>query len=246
MNQLRNTLKEKYSQIPNELITDMSLSAGALRVLLYLFTKPDNWNVYNLDICKQLEISEQTLTKYWKILLDSKWLKRDKARDGEGKLTGGYVYLIGEFSISIKSTEQVKSIEHSNNKPIKQKETNNKKTSKKEIVCNEPKVEVITNQETTPIRDFENFWLTYPRKYSKGRARMAYYKAMKKTTQMILLEAIEIHKCGAEWKKDNGKYIPKPANWLDGECWLDETKQENTLADKMAAVRQMSEEGIIQ
>ena len=71
MNTLRNELKRSYSQIPNELITDLTLCHGSLRVLLYLFTKPDDWNVYNKDICKQLSISEQTLTKYWKILLAS-------------------------------------------------------------------------------------------------------------------------------------------------------------------------------
>ena len=86
MNKLRNTLKKEYSQIPNELITDMTLPAGALRVILYLFTKPDDWSVYNKDICKQLEISEQTLTKYWKILLSSKWLRRELAAGKDGKL----------------------------------------------------------------------------------------------------------------------------------------------------------------
>jgi len=124
MNTLRNELKEKYSQIPNELITDLSLCHGSLRVLLYLFTKPDSWNVYNKDICKQLAISEQTLTKYWKKLLNSKWLKREQSRNDKGNLTGGYTYRIGNFTVSIQSTETVKSIEHSNNKPIKKKGTN--------------------------------------------------------------------------------------------------------------------------
>lgn len=124
MNTLRNTLKKEYSQIPNELITDLTISAGALRVLLYLFTKPDNWNVYNKDICKRLSISEQTLTKYWKELLKSNWLKREQSRDEKGHLTGGYTYQIGNFTVSIQITETVKSIEHSNNKPIKKKETN--------------------------------------------------------------------------------------------------------------------------
>lgn len=123
MNTLRNELKEKYSQIPNELITDLTLDSGSLRVLLYLFTKPDSWNVYNKDICKQLNISEQTLTKYWKILLSSKWLRRDVAQDADGKLTGGYIYRIGIFTVSIDSTETVKSIDYSNNKPINKKET---------------------------------------------------------------------------------------------------------------------------
>ena len=124
MNTLRNELKSHYSQIPNELITDMNLCNGSLRVLLYLFTKPDNWNVYNKDICKRLNISEQTLTKYWKKLLTSGWLKREVSRNKDGKLTGGYTYLIGNFTVSIQSTETVKSIEHSKNKPLKKKETN--------------------------------------------------------------------------------------------------------------------------
>ena len=130
MNTLRNELKEKYSQIPNELITDLSLCSGSLRVLLYLFTKPDNWNVYNKDICKQLNISEQTLTKYWKTLLSSKWLKREPSRNKEGHLTGGYTYRIGNFTVSIQSTETVKSIGHSNNKLINKEETNKTKIKK--------------------------------------------------------------------------------------------------------------------
>ena len=127
MNTLRNELKANYSQIPNELITDLSLSSGALRVLLYLFTKPDNWNVYNADICKQLDISEKTLTKYWNELLSSKWLRREKKQTKDGKFTGGYSYLIGSFTISEESSESVKSSDHSNNKPIQKKETNNNK-----------------------------------------------------------------------------------------------------------------------
>ena len=99
MNTLRNELKRDFSQIPNELITDMSLSSGALRVILYLFTKDDNWNVYNGDICKNLDINEKTLTKYWKELLSSRWLKREKSIGEDGRFTGGYVYHIGTFTI---------------------------------------------------------------------------------------------------------------------------------------------------
>ena len=127
MNTLRNELKANYSQIPNELITDLTLSSGALRVLLYLFTKPDNWNVYNADICKQLDISEKTLTKYWNELLASEWLRREKKQTKDGKFTGGYSYLIGSFTISEESSESAECSDHSNNKLIQKKETNNNK-----------------------------------------------------------------------------------------------------------------------
>ena len=123
MNTLRNKLKQQYSQIPNELITDLSLSNGALRVLLYLFTKPDEWNIYNKDIQKQLNISDKTLAKYWKELLASRWLRRTKRPPSDGKFAGGYLYQIGNFSISEESSEKEKSSEHSNNKPINKKLT---------------------------------------------------------------------------------------------------------------------------
>jgi len=118
MNTLRNKLKEKYSQIPNELVVDLSISAGALRVLIYLFTKPDDWKVYNKDIQKQLNISDKTLSKYWKELLASKWLRRTKRPPTDGKFAGGYAYQIGEFCISEESYEKEESYSHTNTKPI--------------------------------------------------------------------------------------------------------------------------------
>jgi hypothetical protein len=97
---MKNTLKANFSQIPNELVTDLSISSGALRVLLYLATKPDGWNVHNLDVCKNLNISEKTLTKYWKELLNSVWLRREITvdEDEDGNFTGGYIYQIGYFT----------------------------------------------------------------------------------------------------------------------------------------------------
>ena len=147
MNTIRNSLKRDYSQIPNELITDLSLSHGALRVLLYLFTKPDNWNVYNKDICKQLNISQNTLTKYWKELLSSKWLRRERKKDESGKFIGGnYFYEIGNFTVSPIFVETEETIEHSNNNSIKKEVTNNIKS------------------------DFEQLWGMYDKKKDKKEA----------------------------------------------------------------------------
>ncbi len=119
MSIIKNQLKREYSQIPNETVIDLTISAGAFRVLVYLYSKPDNWNVYNKDICKQLDMSEQTLTKYWKQLLKSRWLRREKQLP-TSENAGGYIYHIGTFSIPIQSMKKVESIEHSNTKPIKQ------------------------------------------------------------------------------------------------------------------------------
>lgn len=116
MNILYNQLKSTFSQIPNELIVDMSVSAGALRVLLYLFTKGDSWHIRNSEICEKLQVSEKTLSKYWKELLASRWLRRESA------LKGGFCYYLGDFSIT--TGESVQDAKDLNNKkkPLKKEE----------------------------------------------------------------------------------------------------------------------------
>ena len=37
-----------------------------------------------------------------------------------------------------------------------------------------------------------------------------------------ILKALEMVKQTEQWKKDNGKYVPYPATWLNQERWTDE------------------------
>lgn len=128
------------------------------------------------------------------------------------------------------------------NKREERREQENKrediKTNKKEIVCTEPKIEII---DTNPrpngnLSGFDIFWGVYPVKESPGTSRMAFYKALKKTSMETILEAIEAQKHTKKWKDG---FIPHPTKWLDGECWANEVhitrKQlEAALYDKMS------------
>jgi|FLOH01.1.fsa_nt_gi hypothetical protein len=207
MNTLRNELKEKYSQIPNELITDLSLCHGSLRVLLYLFTKPDNWNVYNLDICKQLDISEQTLTKYWKKLLSSKWLIREQSRNDKGHLTGGYTYRIGNFTVSIQSTESVKSIDYSNNKLINKKETNKPISLLEEYLKEDT---TITDQGIEIVKEF----IDYRKKIKSPIKTIQPIKAYMKVLRELIhkgydyKEVIDLQK-EREWQTVKSEWVEK-------------------------------------
>ena len=63
---------------------------------------------------------------------------------------------------------------------------------------------------------FEEFWLAYPKKVSKGAAVKAFDKAMKTTDLKTLLAGI----ARSRWK--DPEFIPHPATWLNQERWLDE------------------------
>ncbi len=74
---------------------------------------------------------------------------------------------------------------------------------------------------------FEEFWLVYPRKVSKKDAFNAFKKAIKKCRLETLLVSVKTHSRSHGWTKDDGKFIPYPASWLNGERWNDNLKVEN-------------------
>ncbi len=97
MSVIKNSLKDKFLSIPNQIIEDSNLSHGAFRVYCYLAGKPEGWNVRNTDIQKRLGIGQpQTIANYFKELVTNGWIKRDKSKNKQGKLIGGYDYRIME------------------------------------------------------------------------------------------------------------------------------------------------------
>ena len=78
--------------------------------------------------------------------------------------------------------------------------------------------------------DFEEFWKSYPKRKSKVAALRAWKKASCKPPINDLVRIIERQKKSQEWKKDQGKYIPYPATWLNGGCWNDELSERRNIA----------------
>jgi len=72
---------------------------------------------------------------------------------------------------------------------------------------------------------FARFWAAYPKKRSKGQAEKAWAK-LQPDEQLVetMLAAIERAKKSEEWRKENGRYIPYPATWLNAKGWEDEYK----------------------
>ena len=79
---------------------------------------------------------------------------------------------------------------------------------------------------TPPLKkwelQFEEFWKEYPRKVGKGAAKRAFEKVIKTVTLETLVTALRRQKCGSQWTRDNGQYIPHPATWLNQQRWEDE------------------------
>lgn len=70
--------------------------------------------------------------------------------------------------------------------------------------------------------DFEMFWQEYPKKVGKKDAKKSFDKARKSTDTETMIRAVMAQKQSGQWLRDNGRYIPNPATWLNQGRWDDE------------------------
>lgn len=121
-----------------------------------------------------------------------------------------YAHLENEQVYNHKDDKQKENDNHSSN-TIKQ-ETKNKAIKKQNKELNE-----------LQEKQFDKFWQAYPKKVSKKEAQKS-WKKINPSLELFekILKALEMVKQTEQWKKDNGKYVPYPATWLNQERWTDE------------------------
>lgn len=70
---------------------------------------------------------------------------------------------------------------------------------------------------------FDAFWEQYPRKVGKGDARKSWDK-LELTEELTdrIFHALQKQKGWEQWQRDEGRFIPHPATWLNQQRWEDE------------------------
>lgn len=70
---------------------------------------------------------------------------------------------------------------------------------------------------------FEKFWAEYPKKKSKGAAEKIFMR-INPSEQLMekIIFSLRQAKTSGDWTKNDGKFIPYPATWLNAKGWEDE------------------------
>lgn len=81
--------------------------------------------------------------------------------------------------------------------------------------------------------NFYAFWNAYPKKRDKGRVEKWFtqHKPSKELVE-LMIKQVERFKETDSWKKDDGKYIPYPATWLNAKSWEDEFETDKERQDR--------------
>jgi len=69
---------------------------------------------------------------------------------------------------------------------------------------------------------FLHFWAAYPRKVGKGAAWKAWRQQRCGALEVDFVAVIEAAKKSVDWQRENGRFIPHPATWLNRRGWEDE------------------------
>ena len=191
---------QPFAQVPNSAIRDPEISPNAFRLLAYLMSHKEGYELTYGQIERQTTLGRYAINEAIKILTNKGWLKTERTKKDNGQF--------GPTSFHILDPEAVDSVadDSSEGDSTMEQPTDIKNTNYLENTKNKEK----------HLESFDEFWNLYPKKIAKADALKAWNKATKKKTADELLK---LTKAYAEGKLPDTKYIPYPASWLNKELY---------------------------
>jgi predicted transcriptional regulator len=203
---------QPFAQVPNSAIRDPEISPNAFRLLAYLMSHKEGYELTYGQIERQTTLGRYAINEAIKILTNKGWLKTERTKKDNGQF--------GPTSFHIMDPDAVDSIadDSSAGDSTMEQPTDIKNTNYLEK----------TKDKEKHLKAFDEFWELYPKKKSKPDALKAWNKAIKRKSPDELLKLTKVY---SEGKLPDMTYIPYPASWLNKELYEDiEEPKEKTLA----------------
>jgi predicted transcriptional regulator len=205
---------QPFAQVPNSAIRDPEISPNAFRLLAYLMSHKEGYELTYGQIERQTTLGRWAINEAIKVLTDKGWLRTERTKKDNGQF--------GPTSFHILDPEAVDSVADDSSvgdstmeQPTDIKNTNyleNTKTKEKHL------------------EGFDTFWLLYPKKIAKADAVKAWKQVLKKKTAD---EMIALTKAYSESKLPDMTYIPYPASWLNKGLYEAVEAEENKPLPKL-------------
>lgn len=205
---------KNYTHMANYHFREKGMSLKAKGLLSLMLSLPDEWDYSANGLATLSKDGKDSVKKTLVELEQFGYLKRTRVTDAKGRFIG-YDYDIFEKP----TTENPLTENPSTEKPTTENPT---QLNTKESNTN------TSNTKESNTYPFEEFWKAYPKKKAKEAARKAWVKLKPdETLGKEIIQAVMENSKSKDWLKENGKYIPYPATYLNGKRWEDERNESN-------------------
>ena len=212
-----------FTTIYNSMAQDPHLTLAARGLFTMIASLPQDWDYTVSGLAVKANTTRYEVRKCLENLQEAGYLLREQSHDSGGKFAGNTYVLQEESPTVVPICHNGKSRQRCLPLTVdltqQSKDLNKEKTDKAPI----PPAGVDEQSEM-----FERFWKAYPRHDAKAPARKAWMR-LKPDIQLCrtMAAALEQQKQSEGWQRDNGRYIPMPATWINQRRWEDEVpKQE--------------------
>lgn len=198
---------QPFSMIPNKAIRDPELNAGSFRLLSYLMSHNDGYDLTYRQIERETGLGTHAIKNAVKTLSSRGWLKAVRIKLENGQY-GPYSWTIltPDSDVAISTFSSV-------GDSIMEKAPDNKNKNIKE----EKSKEYIPRTEFEDL--FKEFYSVYPKKAEPLKARKAFDKAYAKFGDAVIEGA---RRLAADPNLPPKQFIPYPATWLNSGGWMNE------------------------
>lgn len=216
--EIRSGRGDGFTVLYNSMVKDDRLPLEAKGLFAYIMSRPPDWKFTVSGLAVSTKTGKDKIRRILAQLEQVGYLLREQGHKENGTF-GGNVYVLQDFAPPLsENTDNGETRQRE--KPLTAFPTQpNKDYNPVKIKYNPP----IVPQGAGCADLFERFWAAYPRKQYKDRARRAWAKL---SPDMDLCrkmsEALNTQKQSDQWMRDDGRYIPHPATWLNGRCWEDD------------------------
>lgn len=211
---------QPFAQIPNEAIRDPEISSGAFRLLAYLMSHQDGYELTYGQIERQTGMGRYAINEGVKNLERKGWLRTEATKGPDGRFGPKAWFVLDPSSAGFSTAGN----------SVTEKPTDNKNTTSIEEQDKE-NILVQGNLE----REFAEFWQIYPRRSGKTAAWSAFVKACKTAgAETVLTGATRFAQDPYLPVK---QFIPHPATWLNQGRWDDEPLPPRELTPEERAER---------
>jgi hypothetical protein len=201
-----------FTRVPNALIRDEELPANAKLLLIYLISHKVGYQILDAQMIRETGLGREALRTARSRLEEHGFIELERIKRPDNSL-GAYRYEVkdarGWFSSDGYPSDGFPpdGFPSNGNRPDNRRLIPKKTNSKN------------TKTDKTSELEFNEFWMLYPRKQGKGKAREAFIEAIGEHGVEPVMEGVR--RFANDPNLPDPQFIPLPTTWLNQERWDD-------------------------